>query len=818
MHDLLEENIGRGLMIASRPVPSKPLSDERMAEIENLKTFAMPFPEKRANTVESNVVTICAPLESKGIKGSDQRCYLLDITRLTPRDANWVSKEHGGTGKWEEESEKSGKAKAIIPSSLDDKEWTMAVLRPELITNFTQTKMLKHLEEKKKRLLKEANIKQENAKEEDKPESEAKETEVDSNDVKLNVEKKAATESQGIEEMEKLKKVLDSEDSTYMQSLRLNVNVFLPNTRSLETLDKDAYKQVLEDEEHVREASVYLWDEVLPKLTKEMRENSGHQMPSDGKTLTELLHQKGINCRYLGRLATLAVQEEANDQKAERDAENGETPRLPRRIMPLCWLELLECEMVTRAAKHVLDAYFTEHGGAASLLASETIASFLSALVSTGEETAADTEHRLEKAKKNGTHDESYFNSLAIANVGGGTPGTRPSRGRSAIWNDIEKEVGRRFRYKLTLYNNNKKRSPTVPLLRRVCQRSGVRMVARDYQFGGKCLCSSNTSGNIGSSYPITALDILDVAPLVKHAAAHAGEGFMPCFAGATVGPPSLHILLNDAKTTLEIAHVHWNSRNLPHALDMAQEAASIYQRVIDSPLHPTVARCLDLTAIILFEANEAELAAANASRALGLAVQLGGFDSADALSAHLTLSHILINSGRMAAGVKHLRTVVYLMELMGGPHSSELSHVYHKLGSVYHEMGNVPAALQFYEEAESRTCNDRMVQGMIAKSKALGWASLFQFRSAVESEKRAFTVYKRVLGENHEITKNSTTTLKEFTKLAVEQGTRLFEEEKKRKEQEAADAIAFEIEKEDEEEKKKKQQSKNKKKKNNKK
>ena len=46
------------------------------------------------------------PVEWKGIKGADGRCYMLDLLRLTPRDANWIKEDWqkpsgSGTGVWE---------------------------------------------------------------------------------------------------------------------------------------------------------------------------------------------------------------------------------------------------------------------------------------------------------------------------------------------------------------------------------------------------------------------------------------------------------------------------------------------------------------------------------------------------------------------------------------------------------------------------------------------------------------------------------------------------------------------------------------------
>merc|ERR1719148_665622 len=185
-----------------------------------------------------------------------------------------------------------------------------------------------------------------------------------------------------------------------MNSLRMNLNVFLPNLKSIEDLDKEAFDQQKKDEDLVREASSHLWDDVLPTITKDMRDNSNHQVPVDGRSLTEYLHQRGVNCRYLGRLAMMASEEEAKDNQAEKDLSEGKISKLERRKSPACWLELLECELVARAAKHVLDRYLTENGGCAASQPVLMISSFLSAIMSIGEESAANTENRLNKDNK----------------------------------------------------------------------------------------------------------------------------------------------------------------------------------------------------------------------------------------------------------------------------------------------------------------------------------------------------------------------------------------------------------------------------------
>ena len=775
MHDLLEMYIGQHAMCATRVQPTQPLTDDRLKEIEELRTEP---PLERAMSREEPTTKVCGPIEGKGIKGSDQRCYVLDLTRLTPRDANWVPKSMGGTGRWEEELSGSG-----IPATLEDDEWITAVLRQELVTQLTHQKMAVHLKSK------------EEAEEKEKKEL----TEKAAGDDTTEVVKKEDVEDP-VKNLPK-KRTLTPEDEEYLASLRYNVNVFLPTLRSLEGVDDEAVVQLELDEERARQAALRLWDVLLPKMTLEMKQGDGHQLPLDGKSMVELLHQCGINCRYMGRLATLAGQEEAKDLNEMADMHAGRTKTVSRRVMPLSWLELLEVEMIARASKHVLDSYLNEEGGQTT----QIIASFLSALVSEAEETAGETEKRT-KNKKSGkglAPDEDDFAALSLH-------GSAQIRGRKEVWADIEREIGRRFRYKASLYNCGKPsgRASYTTLLRRVCQRTGVRLVAKNYAMGDRCVCASK--GRLTNSYPISPLDIFDVVPLMKHAGALAGEGFVPCAPGA--GLPSLHILLPDAKATFEAAHFSYSGRALHQALDLAQEAAALYQRVVDGPLHLNIARCLDLTAAILFEAGESGLAAANAARSLGLTVQLGGFDCAEAMAGHSTLSHILLSSQQVDAGIPHLKAAAYLMELLAGPRYVELANCYYKIGS-YYQAKNSQLALDYFKIAQGKPHSDRLAEGMMAKGSGLLYAKLEQYRAAVDAEKRAYQLYSMLLGEGHELTLNSQKSLASYTKLAVEQGGKKAAENKLKDAEDAADAMASQIEAEEaKEHDKKKKKGKNKK------
>ncbi|CAJ1907402.1 unnamed protein product [Cylindrotheca closterium] len=792
MHEMLEETMGK-MWIANRPLPREPLTDERMAAIGEAKS-ASPMPittseeEKKEETADP-IVNMCTPIEAKGIKGSDERKYLLDMTRLTPRDANWVEKEKGGTGNWEYlQSSSPGKKSGAIPTGLDDDEWTLAVLRPELVNSYSQylignyarEKKAKGDAEKKEKEAAEGSEKDEKCGEE----SSAKEAEKDKNE--------GTKESPDAKDEKDLPSIND-DDLDYIKSLRLNVNIFLPDIKSLEGIDDDAFGQQEKDEQVVRDVSNFLWEKVLPGITAQMRAATGQQPPHDGKSLTDFIHQNGVNCRYLGRLADMAQAEEKKDAEEAELAKKGMTSGMARNSMPECWLELLECEMVARAAKHVLDTYLTMNGGIAASHPAQTIASFLSALVSSGEESAAQTENRAAKQKEN-EPDEDDYSALTLFDAGAIDDGAMTIRGRTEIWTDIEEEIGRRFRYSLTIFNRPAKanRVMHIPLLRRVCQKTGVRLAAKSYDTGSNYYCGSGR--NLVPSYPISPLDVVDIVPLMKHSAAHGG-GFTPCAPGNPSSLPPLHISLPDARQTLESAHVHHSGKALSRALELAQEACALYQRVAESSTHPGVVRCLDLMASILFEAGENGLAAANQARSLGLLVQVNGFDCPDAINVHLLLFQMLFSGGRNYEAIKHMRAAIFLMELMGGPGHMEIVNAYHKLGSVYQSAKEPHLALRFFQEAASRKSSDRLLESMVSKSLGAVLSQLGDFKGALDEEKKANNVFTKLLGKDHQLTKQSDQQLQLFAAAAVQQGSKAVKDIKSMEEEAVADAIASELE-----------------------
>lgn len=205
-----------------------------------------------------NSFKLAGPVECKGIVGSDDRHYLLDLMRVTPRDANYT-----GTGS------------------------RFCILRPELIRAFCQAEVTKKSANKSK------------SEENDCLASETPDCsklDMQSGDdsnaaVALNSQDIIKeTTREPVEEVESAATEFEASEQ-----ICFNPNVFT------EFKLAGSPQEIRSDEDNVRRASSYLTDIVLPKFIQDLC--TLEVSPMDGQTLTEALHAHGINVRYIGKVA-----------------------------------------------------------------------------------------------------------------------------------------------------------------------------------------------------------------------------------------------------------------------------------------------------------------------------------------------------------------------------------------------------------------------------------------------------------------------------------------------------------------------------------
>ncbi|CAN6246336.1 unnamed protein product [Urochloa humidicola] len=190
-----------------------------------------------------NPVKLAATVECKGIVGSDDRHYILDLMRVTPRDSNYIGQEH-----------------------------RFCVLRPELVASFVEAESTK---QSTKHKLPDASE--------------------ESNDQVASTSDVMASSVEEDDKSEESSRPAREENDISSAEILFNPNVFTEYKLA------GSPEEIAADEELVKRAGTYLLDIVIPKFVQDLC--SLDISPMDGQTLTDALHLHGINVRYLGKIA-----------------------------------------------------------------------------------------------------------------------------------------------------------------------------------------------------------------------------------------------------------------------------------------------------------------------------------------------------------------------------------------------------------------------------------------------------------------------------------------------------------------------------------
>uniref|UniRef100_A0A0D9YXF5 Clu domain-containing protein n=1 Tax=Oryza glumipatula TaxID=40148 RepID=A0A0D9YXF5_9ORYZ len=207
-----------------------------------------------------NPVKLAATVECKGIVGSDDRHYILDLMRVTPRDSNYIGLQH-----------------------------RFCVLRPELVASFIEA---------------ESTNKSTTQKVADAPGE-------SNGQLATTAEGPAKSDENSVPRPDKFDEDSGprpgtSDDSSATKPAEHNEStaeiLFNPNVFTEYKL-AGSPEEIAADEALVKKVGSYLLDTVIPKFVQDLC--SLDVSPMDGQTLTDVLHSSGINVRYLGKVADM---------------------------------------------------------------------------------------------------------------------------------------------------------------------------------------------------------------------------------------------------------------------------------------------------------------------------------------------------------------------------------------------------------------------------------------------------------------------------------------------------------------------------------
>lgn len=682
-----------------------------------------------------------ASVETKGLLGTDGRKYILDLYRLTPLDVTWVDDN------W------SDHVDGVTEPKERNYPHRMTVLRPELIEAYWRLKMGEYVKmevEKRKssvtskKALHTTNTSQETGADGVKSEE-------------TNGPSESGEEAVGqISEQD-----IDQERVDISAfSLALNPDVFCGQVPQTDE-EKDEWAS---DETAVRAVCHYLHQTVIPELVccasgalagtvanhpvyqiHDLKEGEVG-FPMDGQSLSRLMHKRGINMRYLGKLASLAEEHDA-------------------RLRALKGLVVQE--MIARAFKHVANRYLKN---LPMTFATQCLAHLLNCLLGIGLN---------ENPKAHMDEDLQDFYADADYSFAKVTP--------ERLKADIEGHI--QIRYRHTLQGSWMQDIKNLQLLRSISLKLGLQLIAKDYQFtldtrtqslDSKSLTNGavppaingHSNGHLGgkkkrknggrasptdshnsaiSSQPVTFSpdDIANLVPVIKDAC-----------------PKSVL-----AVEALEAGKISMMQNQKEVGQELLLESLTLHEQIYGL-LHPEVARVYHQLAMLYYQLDERNAATELAHKAVIISERTLGIDSNETILSYLNLALFEHGNRNTTVALSCVRHALELWKVIYGPNHPDSITTLNNAAVMLQQ-------LQLYKESRLWFEMSLTISEEVSGKASVNTATLlFQLaqalvldqdhKGAVNRMREAYSIFLAKLGADDLNTKESEKWLEQLTQNAV--------------------------------------------------
>ncbi|OTA81732.1 hypothetical protein M434DRAFT_37410 [Hypoxylon sp. CO27-5] len=656
-----------------------------------------------------------ASVETKGLMGTDGRKYVLDLYRITPLDVLWLEENK------------------VTEGEKNDLEYPhrMTVLRPELVELIRNQKWTEWVNKELARL-----------KEKSKSKSQDEQATKDSKEEpSTSTEEKSTEEGKPSEAGETGETGETSENATTETEDRIDASEFQfalnPDVYSGQEPQTEAEKEELAaDEEDVRNACKYLRESAIPDFVNDIKV-SDLPFPMDGLSLTKMMHKRGINMRYLGKVVSLC-----------------EGPRLLR-LRDLCVQEI-----ITRAFKHVAGKYLRY---LPVPLTSACIAHLLNCLLGSGfsSKPTADIDESLKALYPEA--------DLSFANV---TP--------ESLRQEIGAEALRRFKFTLDSDWHNQLKH--LQLLREISLKLGLQLQAKNFQFtsdssaGVAATTSTNgvnghTNGDskdskkkkkktrdgspasiassVSNPLTFTPDDVVNVVPIIKDSA------------------PKSAI----SEEALEGGRHSIMQNNRKIGQELLLESLTLHEQIYGI-LHPEVARAYSSLAQIYYQLDEKEAAVDLARKAVIVSERTIGVDSAETLLYYLNLGLYVHGSGDSKTALAYVKHALNLWKIIYGPDHPDSITTLNNAAVMLQHMQAYHESRIWFEQALA------VCERVMGKQSLPAASLLFQLAQALalDNESKAalgkmrecYNIFLHQLGPENNNTKEAETWLEQLTQNAV--------------------------------------------------
>lgn len=488
--------------------------------------------------------------------------------------------------------------------------------------------------------------------------------------------------------------------------IRFNPDIFSPGVRFPDESTDDVQKQ----KQLLKDAAAFLVSCQIPSLVKDCLDHSA--LPMDGVTLTEALHQRGINVRYLGTVLEFV-------------------DKTPAKAQLQHFYRIGISELITRCAKHIFKTYL--QGVELSAL-SAAVSHFLNCFLSSFPDAVAHlppdelVSRRKSRKRRNrvpGSGDNTAWASL--------TP--------SELWKNIASEAQSYYHFTIQCESVDqvveKYGLQKITLLREISIKTGIQILIKEYNFDSR------------HKPAFTEEDILNIFPVVKH-----------------VNPKA-----SDAFHFFQSGQAKVQQGFLKEGCELINEALNLFNNVYGA-MHVEICACLRLLARLNYIMGDHPEALSNQQKAVLMSERVLGIEHPNTIQEYMHLALYCFANGQLSTALKLLYRARYLMLLVCGEDHPEMALLDSNIGLVLHGVMEYDLSLRFLENALTintkyhgpRSLKVALSHHLVARA----YESKAEFRSALQHEKEGYTIYKNQMGEAHEKTKESSEYLKYLTQQAV--------------------------------------------------
>lgn len=601
-------------------------------------------------------VALFTAMDAQGLLGADGRYYILDVYRTAPTDVNFYLAEG-------EKPAKEGSSPRRFPHGL-------CRLRPELVKAFVQHKHTEFTKCVRQKM----------------EESGVMEDGVPSGDSRGTEAVRAACKDVG-------------SISDIIFEMRFNPAVFSPGVQ----FPNSETAAVALQERLLREAAAFIISDQIPAFINDCLHCN--EMPVDGATLRQALHQKGINLRYLGLVIAAINQSECKEQL--------------RHITRLVYGEI-----VVRCARRIFNGYV--QGVELSNL-SAAASHFLCCLLVPHFSPASNNEESKKRSRRRGHKGGGNADNTAWSLLSG-----------NELWTNICQDALETYGLKQGLGSNvdqlvEQYGLQKLCLLREICLKTGIQLRLRDYILDNR------------TKAPISPDDVLNLLPVVKH----------------------VNMPITDAMQSFGAAQNSLQKGLLEQAYEHLKEAAYLFGRVCDS-LHPEACHCLSLLAKMAHVQGHPAEARSVQMRVVVISERVLGFDHPNTIQQYALLAVYVFAGGDTSLALRCLYRAKLLMLTVHGedhPYTAILDSSLGLMLQGEQSLQYLQSALRINTSFRgAMDLTTALNHHLLAQRLCVAG----DYRGAMAQEKDAHNIFVKQYGDSHPQTKCSSDFLKAITQQAV--------------------------------------------------